>query len=137
MLFPGYHSERKKFTEDQHLRMLQVAISAMKQCGRLDLPVIECIGGLKELKGFGGNNAYFGDVSAAAPLLINEWQKSPPKQGAIFFIGPETGFSEEEEGILKKLGAKGIKLHGNILRTETASLATLAIASQLLINDAI
>ncbi len=131
-LFPGEHSERRKLTDDQLLRMRHVAISAMKQCGRLDLPTIEFMPPLKDLKKSLEFDAFFGDVSPDAPLLINEWQKSPPKAGAIFFIGAETGFSEEEVASLKKLGAKGIKLHGNILRTDTASLVSLAIASHIL-----
>jgi 16S rRNA (uracil1498-N3)-methyltransferase len=129
LLFPGTHSERKKFTDDQLQRMRQVTIAAMKQCGRLDLPAIELKPSLKEWKEFAGMEAYYGDVSPAAPVLMTEWQKAPPKKGVIFFIGPETGFSDEEIGILKELGAKGVRLHPNILRTDTAALVALALVS--------
>lgn len=131
-LFPGIHSERKKMTDDQLQRMRQVAIAAMKQCGRLDLPSIEMKLPLKEYKEPFDIDAYYGDISPTAPLLMSEWQKSPPKEGAMIFIGPETGFSDEEIEILNKLGAKGVKLHPNILRTDTAALAALALASHLL-----
>jgi 16S rRNA (uracil1498-N3)-methyltransferase len=132
LLFPSIHSERKKLTDDQLQRMRQVTIAAMKQCGRLDLPAIELKSSLVECKAFFEMEAYYGDVSPAAPLLMTEWQKAPPQKGVVFFIGPETGFSDEEIGILKELGAKGVRLHPNILRTDTAGLVALALIASLM-----
>ena len=49
-----------------------------------------------------------------------------PNKVAII-IGPEGGFSDEEADILKDLGALCVSLGKTILRTETASIATLAM----------
>ena len=47
------------------------------------------------------------------------------KEGILFFVGPEAGFSSLETKILRKIGM-GVRLHQNILRTDTAPLAALS-----------
>lgn len=51
-------------------------------------------------------------------------QKQLPRQGAIaFFVGPEGGFSPEEEMALEQAGAVGMCMGNHILRLETAAAA--------------
>lgn len=130
-LFPGALSERKDVTEHQLDRMQGVAISAMKQCGRLWLPKIEVKPKLTAWNSL-PCKAYYGDVTPEAPLFSQELKGL---SDLIFFVGPESGFSPSEETILKKLGAKGVKLHANILRTDTASLAALTIITHHMLSD--
>lgn len=130
-LFPAAHSEKKTYLNQQIDRMKMTTIAAMKQSGRLDLPTIEIRPELKKWSSL-PFPAFFGDTSPSAPPFRNAWKESPPKEGVIFFIGPESGFNSQELVLLQKLGAQGVKLHENILRTETASLAALTLISHSL-----
>ncbi len=134
LLFPGETSERKKLTEDQVGRMQSVVISAMKQCGRLYLPRIELRPLLSKWSKIEGN-AFFGDILPEAPPFAEVLRNQARTNDLIFFVGPESGFTDAEIAILVGLGARGVKLHENILRTDTASLAALAIASQYISKD--
>jgi len=123
-LFPGDRSERKNFTESQLERLPNICISAMKQCGRLYVPEISLKPVLSKWTK-PEHSLYFGDVHPEAPLLENVMKG--PRRGIIFCVGPESGFSDQEENVLRSLGGTGVKLHHNILRTDTAAVAALAI----------
>lgn len=123
LLFPGALSERKNLTDHQIERMHQVTIAAMKQCGRLFLPKIEFKPPLEKWDKLQWAS-YFGDVSENAPLFRDIFKHH---ESVLFFIGPESGFSERERDLLLKLEAKGVKLHENILRTDTAALVALSL----------
>jgi len=129
-LFPGKHSERKEFKGNQLDRMHSILVSAMKQCGRLHLPKILIKPELENWKGL-EYPAFFGDVEALAPHFIDAFKKENfdrlASKGVIFFIGPETGFSDSETAKLRNLNVKGVKLNGNILRTDTAAIVALAL----------
>ena len=130
-LFPGHHSERKTLTEHQLQRLRALTIAAMKQCGRLYLPTITLKPPLSEWES-PHPPAFFGDLSPDAPPLFNAWQQNPRQDEVLFFIGPESGFSKEEESTLRHFDATGVKLHQNILRTDTAALAALTLISQMM-----
>jgi len=118
-LFPSQKTEKKNY----HLQRLQkLTISALKQCGRLDLPpILEKPPLLEWNKPEGA--LFFGDLHSKAPF-------HPPKGiDLMVFIGPEKGFSEEEQEILRnRFQAKGVSFHPNILRAETAVLCALSQA---------
>lgn len=122
-LFPGKWSEKAEFSENQWQRMTHLTIAAMKQCGRLDLPPIEIMPQLKEWHGI-PHPIFFGDTNAAAPPIT-----LPVPSPAILLVGPERGLSPKETEILRLLGATGVHLNHNILRTDTAAMAFLAIAA--------
>lgn len=125
-LFPGLLSEKDEFSHNQHKRITQITISAMKQCGRLDLPSIHFKPPLLQWQPIQGC-LLFGDTSAEAPPLSN----TPPMVSpVIIFIGPEKGFDPKETAFLQNtLQAKGIKLHRNILRVDTAAITALSLIS--------
>jgi 16S rRNA (uracil1498-N3)-methyltransferase len=120
-LFPGQLSEKKEVPLH---RLKAISIAAMKQCGRLDLPRIV----LKPpLDAWGEQKypAYFGDISEKAPPFLSIYQK---KEGILFFIGPESGFTQDEERHLRHvILAQGVSLHPYILRTDTAPLVALSL----------
>jgi 16S rRNA (uracil1498-N3)-methyltransferase len=130
-LFPGMLSEKETFSPNQHKRMEQILIAAMKQCGRLDLPVISLKSPLVQWKECPGT-LFFGDTSAKAPWL---WQHSTPlpeHSPVVLFIGPESGFDQREVSHVQgTLGAHGVKLHSNILRTDTAAITGLSLLQLL------
>lgn len=124
-LFPADKSEKKSLSETQLQRLRYLTISALKQCGRLDLPRIEIHPPLKSWIPPHGT-AYFGDLSSEAPPL------TPTPSDQMVFIGPEGGFSKNEEDTLRNhLKAKGIRLNPNILRAETAAICALSQLSHL------
>jgi 16S rRNA (uracil1498-N3)-methyltransferase len=125
-LFPGERSEKNRLSETQLKRLGHIAIAAMKQCGRLDLPEIILKPPLSQWKSL-ELPSYFGDISSQAQPFLSMYQK---EEGVLFFIGPESGFTEKEEQHLSYLGAKGVNLHANILRTDTAPLVALSLIAQ-------
>lgn len=126
-LFPGERSERRELSNQQLSRAHAQAIAALKQCGRLFLPHIEVKPPLKQWTQL-PFPCYFGDVSPQAFSLQAAWQASKPKQ-VICVIGPEAGLSPREEEILRELQGTGVRLHPNILRTDTAAIVALSLLS--------
>lgn len=121
LLYQADFSEKKEISEHQKERLFTIAVSAMKQCARLDLPSIEEI---EFQKIFGiEKELLFADPKA------NLTKKRLHGNLAII-TGPEKGFSEKERKLLEKNG-KGISFHPNVLRAETAPI----VAAALYIND--
>jgi len=119
-LFPGKLSEKKNVPLD---RLKKITVAAMKQCGRFDLPKIEIKPPLPQWNKL-PYPAYFGDLSEKAPPFLSVIEK---KEGICFFVGPEAGFTPEEETHLKTIAAQGVNLHPWILRTDTAPIVALSL----------
>lgn len=111
-------SEKENLSEHQMERLDYIAVSAMKQCGRADLPKIVRFKGLSELLKESPLPCLFGDVRETA--------MSMKASEGLFVTGPEKGFSEKEVKLLEAKG-RGVHLHDNILRAETAPIAALAM----------
>jgi 16S rRNA (uracil1498-N3)-methyltransferase len=131
-LFPGMLSEKTTLNDSQQLRLKNLTVSSMKQCGRLDLPGIVLQPALAQWHPMKGT-LLFGDTTSGAPYLWDLPLAKPLDLPLVLFIGPEKGFDFKERNfLLTTLKAKGIRLHPHILRTETASLAALAQLQQFL-----
>lgn len=122
--FHGKKSVGKDLSETGLNRLKQISIAALKQCGRLDLPTIEYFPQLKrtlcEIPSF------FGQLKMDLPLLS---QENLDKEAAIF-IGPEGGFTSEEQIFLEHHKVKPVCLHPYTLRAETAAIASLTMLVQ-------
>ncbi len=116
-LYPAQYSDKDELSEHQLERLQHIAISAMKQCGRLDLPPIQIFDSLTDLFGTDANY-FFGDTRTTQKITRNG--------KTVFITGPERGFSDKE---LEFLDAKatGVSLHKNILRAETAPLVATVL----------
>ncbi|NGX51482.1 MAG: Ribosomal RNA small subunit methyltransferase E [Chlamydiae bacterium] len=114
-LYASSHSEKKDLSPNQLKRLDHILISAMKQCGRLDLPKIEMGFPTLEIP------LFFGDLSEDAPLLSQ--RATLP---AALAIGPGQGFTEKELEELRSRG-QGVRLAPYTLRTETAAIAGLSL----------
>lgn len=123
-LFPAVHTEKKEVTDHQRKRLQLMAISALKQCGRLDLPPIHEKPPLQKWASLKGEK-YYGDVRKEAPPFFS----SKASENLYFFIGPERGFSEAEIEWMEKNQVKGVKLHENILRVDTAAITAAILIS--------
>lgn len=119
-LFPGERSEKDSLSPNQLHRLQIITISALKQCGRLDLPQILELPPLAKWKEKPPGELYFGDPRSP--------QHFAPETDVTIFIGPEKGFSSKEESILQqKLHVQGVRLNPNVLRAETAALCALSL----------
>lgn len=113
-------SEKKNINLD---RLKKIAIEAVEQCGRIDIPeIIEPVKFI-DIWSFVEGDVFVGDVSG---ISIN---KISPSKKISLIIGPEGGFEEKEVEKAKKEGAKVVSLNNYMLRSETASLSFLAILS--------
>lgn len=125
-LFPAVLSEKKGISDQQLHRLQALSIAALKQCGRLDLPSIEIKPPLNQWQQTKAL-MLFGDPSMQNPYLW-EIPKNKFLSPIIFCIGPEKGLSDREKSyLISHLYAKPVRLHPNILRTETASLVALSL----------
>lgn len=131
-LFPAARSEKKDISESQLTRLETIAVASMKQCGRLFLPKILVEPPLKKWPKLPLKSCFFGDLRENAPKFDDIFPAGETE--ALFFIGPESGFTDEEVKQLMSLHATGVKLHPNILRTETAAIAALALLSHKILK---
>ncbi|PCI78728.1 hypothetical protein COB21_00065 [Candidatus Aerophobetes bacterium] len=118
-LVPMDLSKKNFIGPKDQVRCHQTIIGALKQCGRLDLPSLEILPNLDALKIPSHiDSVFFGDPRKPLNTLPSAQEKN-----ILFFIGPDSGFSDEEYTLLEKqYSAKGVKLHQNILRFETAAI---------------
>lgn len=131
-LFPGILSEKETLSANQLKRMEQILISAMKQCGRLDLPLLLLKPPLLQWQTLPGT-LFFGDLSPTAPWIWEHTTVLPPHSAVFLVIGPESGLHEKELCHLQtRLGGHGVRLHHNTLRTDTASITGLSLLQPIL-----
>jgi len=126
-LFVAERSHKKEFNAHQKERIEALLISAIKQCGRLDLPPLCIKDTLSTFEPLGAP-AFFGDLQPNAPLFSSCLKD---EKRLFFFIGPPSGFTKNEEKLLVELGACGVKLNDLILRTETASITAVSIGMHI------
>ena len=103
----------------------RVAIAACEQCGRNRIPDIAEPVPLDRYKAPAGVSKIL--LSPAGAQALAGLAKGP----AALAVGPEAGFSAEEERLLERAGFVPVRLGARILRTETAALAALAALNAL------
>lgn len=109
-------------------RWQKLSVEAAKQCGRTLVPTVEPIQSLAEL---------FADLpEQIVVIMLYEGQASQglkqvlaEKSAASYLVlvGPEGGFSAKEVALCQEQGACIVTIGPRILRTETASLAGVAM----------
>jgi len=114
-------------------RWMNIAISAAKQSRRLFLPKIDLPMPLADVlvklrKEYPGCKLLAGGLSPDAVPIGSE----PFGQNDVAaFVGPEGGFTEAEQTLLKDKGVQFIRLTDTVLRTETAALAFASVLCAL------
>ena len=111
-------------------RWQAIAISAAQQCGRNRLPHIATPVGTGE---------YLRQTTPSPRILfspratetLSEWARHQKPQNITLLIGPEGGFSPEEENMAEQQGVTFLSMGPRILRTETAGLAAVAAINAL------
>lgn len=128
-LFPTERSEKALFSPTQKERHRHLLISALKQCGRLDLPSIHYLPPFFSWdESLFQGPAFYGSLASDAPPFSTFCKKNSNKK---LFVGPEGGFSKKEEEFLIEKGIKKTSLHPLTLRAETAALVFLSLVSHL------
>ena len=110
-------------------RWEKIAIGSAKQCRRLFLPKIDgpapaatAVANLRS--DFKDARFIVGSLSSDAAFLADTTFGGCD---VVAFIGPEGGFSEQEERFLKEQAVEQVQLGDTVLRVETAALAFAAI----------
>ena len=101
-------------------RLIKNTQEASQQCERLDVPKVHAPLALREFL-----NTLTSDIHWYAALERSDSADTVIEFPAGFIIGPEGGWSVQEQGMLKKC-ARPISLGKNILRAETAALVCLS-----------
>ncbi|MEW6072482.1 MAG: RsmE family RNA methyltransferase [Planctomycetota bacterium] len=121
-------------------RWFRIAREAAKQCGRAWLPHLGPRLSPGELLAARGSGV-LAVLDPAAALSLDAWLRSlrPAPQGVgtrgrpiVLAIGPEGGFSPEEQEAFLLAGASPVRLAPHILRIETAAEAAMAVAGVVL-----
>lgn len=107
-----------------------VAIAAAEQCGRNRIPLI---GALQSFNHWVVQRDLHPRIllSPRAGQSLSDWARHHPPQALSVMIGPEGGFSIDEEAAAIANGAICLSLGERVLRTETAGLAVLAVLNAL------
>ncbi len=136
-LFPGMLSEKKEFSSSQIDRINHIIISAAKQCGRLHLPELTFYSPLLSWTPPSSEiTCFFGDTKAPSSNSFLLHMQKKVENSILIAIGPEKGFHIKETVHMRdSLGMNGVFLHSNILRTDTAAIFSLSIASAFLIEN--
>ncbi len=118
------NTENRKLNQD---RLLAQIIEAAEQCERLDLPALHPELPLKKLlEGWNAPQALF----VALERAPNTMHLARATDHAYILIGPEGGFTEQEQELMLGHNAvTAISLGEHILRAETAALKALSLLS--------
>jgi len=112
--------------EKRHAHWQGVIVSASEQCGRNHLVQLHTLADLKP---------WLATPCPAPRILLSPratqslagWAQGNPPQPVTLMIGPEGGFTQDEEDAALAAGALALSMGPRVLRTETAGLAALAL----------
>jgi len=103
-----------------------VVVSASEQCGRNRLADIAPVQDFHRWLATPDTGVRI-LLSPRAGASLAQWTRQTPAQDVVLLVGPEGGFTEQEEDAALAAGALPLSMGPRVLRTETAGLAALAI----------
>jgi 16S rRNA (uracil1498-N3)-methyltransferase len=121
--------ERTIAHNEKHDRLEKIALSAMKQCGRSWLPRIQSLQSFKSLL---ENSSHYPlkvilhEKTDSLHSIASELKLHDDLHSLIVVVGPEGGFTEEEESSAIRAGFKSLSLGTRRLRTETAAVVAVS-----------
>jgi 16S rRNA (uracil1498-N3)-methyltransferase len=104
-----------------------VVVSASEQCGRNRLADVAPLEEFGRWIGQPAGAAVRILLSPRADASLAQWTRVTAPCDVVLLVGPEGGFSAEEEDAAIAAGALPLSMGPRVLRTETAGLAALAI----------
>ncbi|NGX31555.1 MAG: Ribosomal RNA small subunit methyltransferase E [Chlamydiae bacterium] len=112
VFFPSKHSEIQILSKQKHNRLDTIVLNSCKQSYRNTFLEIQVIPSLKDAMAL-CQNGVVGSLSQTSTII--------PKKDMGIWVGPEGGFTREEEELLLKKYTP-FKLHQNVLRAKTAAM---------------
>ncbi|MES2900936.1 MAG: 16S rRNA (uracil(1498)-N(3))-methyltransferase [Pseudomonadota bacterium] len=111
--------------QKRHSHWQGIIASATEQCGRTRLARLAP---LEDFSSWVAQQDMHKRIlfTPRAKQTLAGWARHQPPQPLTIMIGPEGGFSQQEEDIAINQGALALSLGARVLRTETAGLAALA-----------
>lgn len=105
-----------------------IIVAAAEQSGRNRLPQLA---GPVDFNGWVGQQNGYRRIllTPRAEQSLSDWARRHPPQPVALMIGPEGGFTEQEEDMARAQGALMLSMGPRVLRTETAGLAAIAALS--------
>ncbi len=103
-----------------------VVVSAAEQCGRNRLAHVLPVQDANRWLATPGEGTRI-LLSPRADASLAQWVRATPAQDVTLLVGPEGGFTDQEEDAARAAGALALSMGPRVLRTETAGLAALAI----------
>ena len=104
-----------------------VVVSASEQCGRNRLADVAPVQDFNRWIAQPEAGAQRILLSPRADASLAEWTRANPAREVCLLVGPEGGFTVQEEDAAIAAGALPLSMGPRVLRTETAGLAALAI----------
>lgn len=104
-----------------------VVVSAAEQCGRNRLAEVAPVQDFNRWIAEPAADATRILLSPRADASLAAWARATPARATCLLVGPEGGFSAQEEEAALAAGALPLSMGPRVLRTETAGLAALAI----------
>lgn len=117
--------------EKRHAHWQGVIEAAAEQCGRNRLAQLAPVADFGSWLAAPGLDAPRILFSPRATQSLAGWARATPPQALTVLVGPEGGFTPEEEAAALASGALALSLGPRVLRTETAGLAALAALGAL------
>jgi 16S rRNA (uracil1498-N3)-methyltransferase len=122
-------------SEEKSRRWRRVAVEAARQCGRGDAPRVEAPMALASALAAADDGAGRMCLDPQGETALGVCLRAlGPWAEAVFVVGPEGGFSEEELGACMAAGFCRVRLGTLTLRTETVCAAVLG--ALLVVGDA-
>lgn len=125
--------------ERRHAHWEALVRAACEQCGRNVIPTVRVPQSFERVLAERGADKAVTDGSAGDPATPLRWLLSPraatpfaqlpataPRATVQLWIGPEGGWSDQEEAAAREAGIAALSLGPRVLRTETAGMAVLA-----------
>jgi 16S rRNA (uracil1498-N3)-methyltransferase len=103
-----------------------VVVAASEQCGRNRLAQVAPVAGYQHWLAQPDQSRRI-LLSPRATESLAAWARATPAQAVTLLVGPEGGWSEQEEAAALAQGVLALSMGPRVLRTETAGLAALAI----------
>lgn len=114
---------RDGFNPERTTRILK---EAAEQSGRLWLPEFHApISFMEALRTNQSSCTYFATLGKATPQVAKE--TSDTQTSIALFVGPEGGWTEEEESLARDASYQPFRFSSNVLRAETACIAGIAL----------
>jgi 16S rRNA (uracil1498-N3)-methyltransferase len=108
-----------------------VAVAACEQCGRNRVPEIAPVTAFRDWLGRQSGTDERGRLLLAPHTGVRLRDVIRPAGMLTLLVGPEGGFSPEEEDAARRVGFNPVRLGPRVLRTETAAVAALAALQAL------